>query len=64
MTTETTKTVDTLTAVHGVWGAHDTWPVQDWKYEVDNDNTRLGYWEWVAQQIEIHADPTDAESGR
>lgn len=22
-------------------------PIEDWQYEVANDDTRLGYWEWV-----------------
>ena len=25
---------------------------EDWRYEVDSHNTRLGYWEWVAAQRE------------
>ena len=48
-------TAEALTAQHGVWGEHPTWPSQDWKYEVDNGDTRIGYWEWVVQQMELHS---------
>ena len=30
----------------------DDYPVSDWKYEVRNDDTRLGYWEWVGAKRE------------
>jgi hypothetical protein len=29
------------------WDSHPRFPVDDWKAEVANDKTRLGYWEWV-----------------
>ena len=53
---QTIPTPETLIQEHGVWGAHPTWPVEDWKTEVDNDDTRLGYWEWVVAQMELHAE--------
>jgi hypothetical protein len=53
---ETTTSASALSDEHGVWGAHPTWPVQDWKTEVENDDTRLGYWDWVASQIELHSE--------
>lgn len=36
----------------GFWGEHPEFPVVDWKYDVDNGDTRLGYWAWVASRIE------------
>ena len=30
-----------------IWGEHKDFPKSDWKYEVENGNTVLGYWEWV-----------------
>jgi hypothetical protein len=36
----------------GHWGKHDAHPVQDWQHEVANDDTRLGYWEWVANNLD------------
>jgi len=48
------------TAIAGATGASDCahwdedpcWPVEDWKYEVANDDTRLGYHAWVAVERE------------
>ena len=36
----------------GVWGEHPGYPVDDWKDEVQNGDTRLGYWPWVSHKIE------------
>lgn len=33
-----------------IWASDDDYPVEDWQYEVSEDNTRLGYWEWVQHQ--------------
>lgn len=46
--------IEALKDRHGYWGAHPTWPVEDWQAEVENGDTRHGYWEWVANQIEQH----------
>lgn len=44
-----------LAATHGgFWGQHPQWPDSDWRTEVQNGDTRLGYWEWVANQIDAH----------
>ncbi len=34
------------------WSEDMDYPLVDWKYEVQNDDTRLGYWEWVAGKRE------------
>jgi hypothetical protein len=36
----------------GAWGEHSDLPVEDWQHEVANGDTRLGYWEWVAVQLD------------
>lgn len=37
----------------GLWdGQHPDYPVEDWKYEVANDDTRSGYWEWAYNKSE------------
>ena len=36
----------------GYWGEHPDHPVSDWRYEVDNGDTRQGYWEWAQSQSE------------
>lgn len=33
-------------------GEHPALPVADWKIEVENDDTRLGYWDWVVARLE------------
>lgn len=37
----------------GIWGECEDFPRQDWKCEVQNDDTNLGYWDWV---VEKHRD--------
>ena len=32
------------------WDNHPDFPVEDWRYEVANDDTRVGYLEWVASK--------------
>ncbi len=34
------------------WSEHPNWAVEDWKYEIADDNTRQGYHEWVRSKIE------------
>jgi hypothetical protein len=48
-----------LTYQYGYWGDHPEHPVSDWKYEVANDDTREGYWQWVAGRLE----PDDTKGG-
>jgi len=36
------------------WGEDPKYLVDDWRYEVATDNTRLGYWGWVEAQKECH----------
>ncbi len=36
---------------YGHWGEHPVYPVADWQYEAANNDTRLGYWEWVSNKI-------------
>jgi hypothetical protein len=34
----------------GHWASDEAWPMEDWKYDVSNDDTRLGYRDWVKHQ--------------
>lgn len=43
---------DLMNANGGHWGKYPGYAVSDWKYEVDNDDTRQGYWAWVCSQLE------------
>ena len=36
----------------GYWGENEQYPVSDWKYEVLNDCTRRGYWEWLEAKFD------------
>lgn len=36
-----------LAKTFGYWNEHPNHPVEDWKTEVSNGDTRLAYWEWV-----------------
>jgi hypothetical protein len=45
---------DTDDLLGGHWGKHPRWPVEDWQYEVANGDTRLGYWDWVNNMLDIH----------
>ena len=42
---------DRLIEEHGVWGELPDHPVEDWKNDVDNDDTREGYWAWVTRRL-------------
>ena len=47
------KSADELREQFGHWGDHPVHPVSEWKQEVQADNTRLGYWEWMAILLEL-----------
>lgn len=34
------------------WGENSEFPVEDWKYQVANGDTRRGYWEWIEAEQE------------
>jgi len=38
--------------VRSHWESDPRFPVSDWKYEVANDDTMLGYAEWLAKKLE------------
>ena len=37
-----------------VWAEHPTYPREDWRTDVANNDTNLGYWDWVEIKIEVH----------
>lgn len=43
------------------WDTHEHHPVADWQYEVENNNTRQGYWDWVINELEAADDPEEPE---
>ena len=36
-----------------LWNDVPEYPRSAWRREVNNDDTQLGYWEWVDHQFEI-----------
>lgn len=53
----------TLTRFLGCWKHWDEHPkhsVQDWINAVTDDETRLGYWEWVQTCLELEAEEAEA----
>lgn len=52
-----TKSDDTAAILQSHWDNHPEWDVEDWRLEVQNDDTRLGYLDWVAaREVEKEAD--------
>jgi hypothetical protein len=47
----------------GYWSEHPDYPVTDWQYNVREGNTRLGYWAWIASNIEANQEHDNALSG-
>ena len=43
------------------WSEHPEYPVEDWKGEVVAGDTRQGYHEWVASQIELEQEDGETE---
>jgi len=44
----------------GVWGEYPDHDKDDWRTEVANDDTVLGYWQWVECQIQQKKDEEEA----
>ncbi|QIG58810.1 hypothetical protein SEA_DATBOI_146 [Gordonia phage DatBoi] len=38
------------------WIDHPDYPIDDWRLEVWNDETRLGYSDWVMQKSKLDAE--------
>jgi hypothetical protein len=49
---------EALQSRHAAGGEHPDFSREDWRYEVANDDTRLGYWEWAMHKVEAW-DPED-----
>jgi hypothetical protein len=49
-----------MKAADSHWDEDPQFSVGDWRYEVANDDTRLGYQEWIEHQREAaaHAEPS------
>ena len=38
-----------------VWAEDPEYPSENWRYEADNGDTRLGYWDWVEAQRDANS---------
>ena len=45
------------------WGSCAQYPADDWKTEVENNDTVLGYWDWVLSQAESDGVPIEMLTG-
>ena len=54
------KSIDLLSDLadnYDYWDEHPDFPSSDWRYEVANEDTREGYWFWVAAKISEGNEP-------
>jgi len=63
--TDADHSPEALSNRYGVWGEHEHHLRCEWKEEVRNDDTTLGYWEWVSHRIEegLHDTQVQKASG-
>lgn len=54
------KSAEELRSEFGHWREHARYPLADWRGEVADNGTRLGYWEWVAALLADDDEPDDA----
>ncbi|CAO0822463.1 hypothetical protein DFAR_3060036 [Desulfarculales bacterium] len=55
------QAMDTFTEPYdGIWGEHPVWTRADWGNEAACNDTSLGYWAWVRNQIRIKEEEEDA----
>lgn len=45
-------TINELVSRYGALGFHPDHPIGTWKEDVAKNRTRLGYWAWVAKQLD------------
>lgn len=50
---QTLDPVDQLVKTYGSWGEHPRFCRANWRAEVADNQTNLGYWDWILQQEEI-----------
>ena len=41
-------------AVYEYWEEYPPYPICDWQYQIANNATRLGYWDWVESEREAN----------
>lgn len=62
MSTDGKALRDRLIDELGIWGQCEDFPRRDWAYEASNNDTQLGYWDWVISKHDVDpqaADPVE-----
>lgn len=54
---------EALAKDYGYWNEHPDHPWQDWMGEVQANDTRKGYWEWVLEQLDHEKLDQEHEQG-
>ena len=52
-----------LLMAEDLWGEHPIYSRDDWQSEVLQENTQLGYWDWVGHQLEMNGDHEHGDTG-
>jgi hypothetical protein len=42
---------ESMIEIYGHWGEYPRYPLHEWQYEVSEDYTRLGYWDWCVNKL-------------
>lgn len=42
------------------WGQHPRFTMEDWRHEVSNEDTRIGYWDWVEKSLAYAEDEEES----
>jgi len=42
------------------WGQHPRFTMEDWRNEVSNEDTRIGYWDWVEKSLAYAEDKEES----
>jgi hypothetical protein len=46
----------------GPWGEDTDFPKEDWRYEIANDETVLGYWDWLhVKRVDAREDESEEQ---
>lgn len=54
---------EALRGKYGHWEEHPKLSAASWRYEVANESTRRGYWEWVADSLAKYIDDNSSTEG-
>lgn len=56
------KTATELIVKYEYWEDHPGYPASDWRAEVDDRDTKDGYWSWVVSRLGFERDELDRDN--